>query len=77
MRSSCGRRPDVLTLVGKMIDDVDKAKPEVVVQVEVLEARTDRLRNLGVTPGQSASIAINPNATTTTGTSYDNHNHNE
>jgi general secretion pathway protein D len=38
-----------------------------VVQVEVLEARTDRLRNLGVTPGQSASIAINPNATTTTG----------
>jgi general secretion pathway protein D len=37
--------------------------------VEVLEARTDRLRNLGVTPGQSASIAINPNATTTTGSS--------
>ncbi|MGB8476271.1 MAG: hypothetical protein WCE61_19485 [Candidatus Acidiferrum sp.] len=56
--------PDVLTLVGKVIQDVDKAKPEVVIQVEVLEARTDRLRNLGVTPGQSASIAINPNATT-------------
>src|SRR5579864_3647204 len=59
--------PDVLTLVGKVLNDVDKAKPEVVVQVEVLEARTDRLRNLGVGPGQSASIAINPNATTTTG----------
>ncbi|MGC1417198.1 MAG: tetratricopeptide repeat protein [Candidatus Acidiferrum sp.] len=58
--------PDVLTLVGKIIDDVDKAKPEVMVQVEVLEARTDRLRNLGITPGQSASIAINPNATTST-----------
>lgn len=58
--------PDVLTLVGKIIDDVDKAKPEVMVQVEVLEARTDRLRNLGVTPGQSASIAINPNTTTST-----------
>jgi len=56
--------PDVLTLVGKVLQDVDNAKPEVVVQVEVLEARTDRLRNLGVTPGQSASIAINPNATT-------------
>jgi general secretion pathway protein D len=37
--------------------------------VEVLEARTDRIRNLGVSPGQSASIAINPNATTTTGSS--------
>jgi len=61
--------PDVLTLIGKVIDDIDKAKPEVVIQVEVLEARTDRLRNLGVTPGQSASIAINPNATTTTGSS--------
>jgi general secretion pathway protein D len=61
--------PDVLALAGKMIDDIDKAKPEVVVQVEVLEARTDRLRNLGVTPGQSASVAINPNSTTTTGTS--------
>jgi general secretion pathway protein D len=61
--------PDVLTLIGKVIDDIDKAKPEVVIQVEVLEARTDRLRNLGVTPGQSASIAINPNGTTTTGSS--------
>jgi len=59
--------PDVLTLIGKVIDDIDKAKPEVVIQVEVLEARTDRMRNLGVSPGQSASIAINPNATTTTG----------
>jgi general secretion pathway protein D len=59
--------PDVLTLIGKVIDDIDKAKPEVVIQVEVLEARTDRLRTLGVLPGQTASVAINPNATTTTG----------
>jgi len=58
--------PDVLKLVGKVLDDIDKAKPEVVVQVEVLEARSDRLRVLGVQPGQTASIAINPNATTTT-----------
>jgi general secretion pathway protein D len=56
--------PDILTLIGKVLNDVDKAKPEVVIQVEVLEARTDRLRNLGVSPGQSASIAINPNSTT-------------
>jgi general secretion pathway protein D len=60
---------DVLTLVSKLLNDVDKAKPEVLIQVEVLEARTDRIRNLGVSPGQSASIAINPNATTTTGSS--------
>jgi general secretion pathway protein D len=59
--------PDILKLVGKVLDDIDKAKPEVVVQVEVLEARSDRLRVLGIQPGQTASIAINPNATTTTG----------
>jgi general secretion pathway protein D len=57
--------PDVLALVGKVLDDVDRAKPEVLVQVNVLEARTDRLRNLGILPGQSASIAINPGASTT------------
>lgn len=58
--------PDRLLLAEKMINDIDKAKPEVVVQVEVLEARTDRLRNLGILPGQNASIAINPNTSTTT-----------
>jgi general secretion pathway protein D len=61
--------PDKLLLAEKMIGDIDKAKPEVVVQVEVLQARTDRLRDLGILPLQSASITINPNAsTTTTGT---------
>jgi general secretion pathway protein D len=60
--------PDKLLLAEKMIRDIDKAKPEVVVQVEVLEARTDRLRDLGILPGQSASVAINPNTTTSGGT---------
>jgi general secretion pathway protein D len=60
--------PDKLLLAEKMIKDIDKAKPEVVVQVEVLQARTDRLRDLGILPIQSASVTINPNATTTTNT---------
>jgi general secretion pathway protein D len=59
--------PDKLLLAEKMIRDIDKAKPEVVVQVEVLEARTDRLRDLGILPGQTASAAINTNASTTSG----------
>ena len=58
--------PDKLALAKKMIDDIDKAKPEVVVQVEVLQARTDRLRDLGVLPGQQASVTFTPNGTTTT-----------
>src|SRR5882724_9998228 len=61
--------PDKLLLAGKMINDIDKAKPEVVVQVEVLQARTDRLRDLGVLPGQQASVAFTPNGTTSSTTS--------
>src|SRR5207245_6483379 len=61
--------PDKLLLAEKMIHDIDKAKPEVVIQVEVLEARTDRLRDLGILPGQTASIAINPNNTTSSSSS--------
>jgi general secretion pathway protein D len=60
--------PDKLLLAEKMISDIDKAKPEVVVQVEVLQARTDRLRDLGILPLQNATVTINPNATTSTTT---------
>lgn len=58
--------PDKLALIDKIIRDIDKAKPEVIIQVEVLEARTDILRNLGIVPPQSTTITINPNNTTTT-----------
>jgi general secretion pathway protein D len=66
--------PDKLLLAEKMIRDIDRAKPEVVVQVEVLEARTDRLRDLGILPGQTATVAINPNTTTGTSGSTNNIN---
>src|ERR1700722_18986519 len=58
--------PDQLAIAEKMIRDIDKAKPEVVIQVQVLEARLDKMRNLGILPGQTASIAIVPPGTTTT-----------
>jgi general secretion pathway protein D len=58
--------PDKLAIAAKMIEDIDKAKPEVVIQVQVLEARLDKMRNLGILPGQSASIGIVPPGTTTT-----------
>ena len=61
--------PDKIALAEKIIRDIDKAKPEILVQMEVLQARTDRMRNLGITPGQSASIAINPNSTTNSNSS--------
>jgi general secretion pathway protein D len=61
--------PDKLAIAEKMIKDIDKAKPEVMVQFEVLQARTDRLRNLGVLPGQTATLAFTPNSTTTSSSS--------
>ena len=61
--------PDRVLLAGKIIDDIDKAKPEVVIQVAVMQARRDRLRNIGITPPQSISAAFaNPSTTNTTST---------
>jgi len=61
--------PDKLALIDKIIKDIDKAKPEVIIQVEVLQARTDHLRNLGILPPQSTTITINPNNSTTNSSS--------
>jgi general secretion pathway protein D len=58
--------PDKLAIAEKMIKDIDKAKPEVVVQIEVLQARTDRLRNLGILPGQNAALSFTPPSTSST-----------
>ena len=52
--------PDKLMLASKIIDSLDKPKPEVVLQVDVLEARVDHERNLGIQPGQSATLAFTP-----------------
>ncbi len=60
--------PDKLAVAKKIIDDIDKAKPEVVIQVQVVEARVDKARSLGIAPGQTASIAVVPPGTTSTTT---------
>ncbi len=59
--------PDRVLLIGKLIDDLDKAKPEVVIQIEVLQARRDRIRDLGIQPSQTNSITFAP-ASTSSGT---------
>ena len=52
--------PDKLALAAKIIRDIDKAKPEVLIHVQVVTASVDRLRDLGILPGQSVSIAFTP-----------------
>jgi general secretion pathway protein D len=61
--------PDKLLLASKIIRDIDKAKPEVLIHVQVLSANRDRLRNLGILPGQSATLTFNPRTALQPGTS--------
>ena len=61
--------PDQVALAEKMIGDLDKSKPEVIVDVAVLQVRRDRMRTLGISPPTSVSAGIVPfTSTTTTGT---------
>ena len=52
--------PDELLLAQKIIDDLDKARPEVVVDIAVLEVSKNWERNLGITWPQSLSVALQP-----------------
>jgi general secretion pathway protein D len=61
--------PDQLLLAQKIIDDLDKAKPEVVVDIAVLEVNKDLLRNIGLQlPGSIGVQLQSSTAATTTGT---------
>ena len=55
--------PDRLALASKIIRDTDKAKPEVLLHVQVVTASVDRLRDLGILPGQSVTATFTPRAT--------------
>src|SRR5262249_11372936 len=58
--------PDQLALAQKMIDDIDKSKPEVIVDVVVAQVRRDRVRQMGILPPQNATVALQGTNTTTT-----------
>ena len=58
--------PDQIALAQRLIDDLDKAKPEVVVDVAVMQVSRDKMRNLGISPPTSATVALQNNITTTT-----------
>ncbi len=60
--------PDEVALAEKISEDFDKARPEVVVDVAVMQVRREKIRDLGITPPvNGASIALTaPNGTTTT-----------
>jgi len=60
--------PDQIAMAGKLIEDLDKSRPEVVVEVAIMQVTRDKLRNLGINPPTSVSIVVqeSPGTTTTT-----------
>ena len=64
--------PDQLLLAQKIIADVDRARPEVVVDVAILQVNRDKVRNLGITLPQSITITPQASSNTTTSSSSSN-----
>ena len=62
--------PDELMLAQKLINDLDKARPEVVVDIAILEVSKNWERSLGIAWPQSVGVALQPpnSSSTTSGT---------
>jgi general secretion pathway protein D len=60
--------PDQIALAEKLVSDLDKARPEVIVEVAIMQVSRDRTRNLGISPPTSATVALQDNFNTTTST---------
>jgi general secretion pathway protein D len=62
--------PDQIALAQKLVEDLDKARPEVIIDIAIMQVSKDRSRTLGLNPPTSATIQLqnNLNTTTTTGT---------
>ena len=58
--------PDQMALAQKLVDDLDKAKPEVLIEVAVMQVSRDRAHTLGINPPTSVSVSLQPNISTVT-----------
>jgi general secretion pathway protein D len=60
--------PDQIALAEKLVEDLDKARPEVIVDIDVMQISKDRSRTLGLNPPTSATVSLQENVNTTTST---------
>jgi general secretion pathway protein D len=65
--------PDQVALAQKLVDDLDKAKPEVLIDIAVMQVSRDKSHTLGINPPTSVSVQLQPNINTTTTTTDRNH----
>jgi len=61
--------PDQVALAQKLVDDLDKAKPEVLIDIAVMQVSRDKSHTLGINPPTSVSVQLQPNINTSTTTS--------
>ena len=64
--------PDQIALAEKLVDDLDRSKPEVVVDVAVMQISKDKSRTLGISPPTSATLQLQPNVNTTNNSNNNN-----
>ncbi len=58
--------PDQIALAEKLVEDLDKARPEVIVDIAIMQISKDRSRTLGFNPPTSATVTLQSNIGTTT-----------
>lgn len=60
--------PDQIAMAGKLIEDLDKSKPEVVVEIAIMQVSRDKMRNLGINPPTNVSVALQTSTPSTSST---------
>lgn len=58
--------PDQIAMAEKLVNDFDRARPEVVIDVAILQVSRDKAKTLGISPPTSATVALQNNLTSTT-----------
>src|SRR5205814_10686126 len=58
--------PDQVALAYKLVSDLDRSKPEVVVDVAVMQISRDKKRTLGINPPTSMTVQLQPNVNNST-----------
>jgi len=66
--------PDQVALAEKLVDDIDKPKPEVVVEVAVMQVSRQKMRTLGISPPTSATVTLQDNINTNASNNNNNNN---
>ena len=56
--------PDQIALAQKLVDDLDKARPEVVIDIAIMQISKDKSRTLGLSPPTSATVQLQSNLNT-------------